>query len=226
MKIEARKGKWLISALLLWLAFAPVAQAFYNPSTGRWLNRDPAGERTSDGPNVNAFARNNPIDRFDTDGRESWGPPFFPPPPPPPQTDPTGFAICHRDFESDGTIIDAIMMGVGNLGGGQHTYVHYKECNKCPTKGWGFSGGGPRPHPDDEKHFKPNDCKSCRRTDSTLKNDGSGKGKKGTDATDAEIAECIKNSPIVKQFSNTIRNRYVCSTWANQATSECGLNCK
>ena len=44
MKIETRKGKWLISAVLLWLAFAPVAQAFYNPSTGRWLNRDPIGE--------------------------------------------------------------------------------------------------------------------------------------------------------------------------------------
>ena len=83
MKIEKRKGKWLISTVLLWLAFAPLAQAFYNPSTGRWLNRDPAGERTSDGPNVNAFARNNPIDRFDTDGKESWGPPFFPPQPPP-----------------------------------------------------------------------------------------------------------------------------------------------
>ena len=39
MKIETRKGKWLISAVLLWLAFAPLAQAFYNPSTGRGLNQ-------------------------------------------------------------------------------------------------------------------------------------------------------------------------------------------
>lgn len=53
MKIETRKGKWLISALLLWLAFVPLAQAFYNPSTGRWLNRDPLGEPGFEVPRKN-----------------------------------------------------------------------------------------------------------------------------------------------------------------------------
>jgi len=118
MKIGTRKGKWLISALLLWLAFAPLAQAFYNPSTGRWLNRDPAGERTSDGPNVNAFARNNPIDRFDTDGKESWGPPFFPPKPPPP-VPPSPFESCvTRCIDANGGDWALAALGISTAGGG------------------------------------------------------------------------------------------------------------
>ncbi len=67
MKIETRKGRLLISALLLWLAFAPLAQAFYNPSTGRWLNRDPLGE--AGGLNLYGFTHNNPVNRVDIDGR-------------------------------------------------------------------------------------------------------------------------------------------------------------
>lgn len=236
MTTKSRMFTMVLSSIL-WIAMNQTAHAFYNPSSGRWLNRDPLGELG--GLNLYGFVYNDPVQRFDPFGLESgpygypyWPPPippsmpYYPPPPkPPPQTDPVGFAICRRDFESDGSIVDAVVMGIGNMAGGQHTYVHYKECNKCPTQGWGFSGGGPRPHPDQEKAFKPNDCKPCTRTGSTLQH-GSGKGKTGTDATDAEIVDCIKNSPIVKQYSNTIRNRYVCSTWAKQSTSECGLNCK
>jgi hypothetical protein len=73
----------------LWLVFTGEAQAFYNPSTGRWLSRDPLGElsflfvvaheqpfvaalsddagervnrlfRETVGPNVNAFVGNSP----------------------------------------------------------------------------------------------------------------------------------------------------------------------
>ena len=71
MKTETRKGKWLISALLFWLAFAPLAQAFYNPSTGRWLSRDPIEERG--GINLGAFTRNNPISKFDLLGMACGG---------------------------------------------------------------------------------------------------------------------------------------------------------
>jgi RHS repeat-associated protein len=50
---------------------------WYDPQTQRWLNRDPLGEPgfelvrqaaediQSDGPNLYAFVRNNPINRFD-----------------------------------------------------------------------------------------------------------------------------------------------------------------
>ncbi len=50
----------------------------YKTVLGRssWLNRDPIGERSADGPNMYAFVRNNPANRIDVDGKQSWGPPF------------------------------------------------------------------------------------------------------------------------------------------------------
>jgi hypothetical protein len=59
-KQERRKAntmKWKLMTRLNLLAgflagFASVAQAFYNPDTGRWLNRDPIGERGG----INLFA--------------------------------------------------------------------------------------------------------------------------------------------------------------------------
>src|SRR6185312_1900216 len=42
------------------------AFAFYNPSTGRWLSRDPIEER--DGPSVYAFVRNLPVSLMDNLG--------------------------------------------------------------------------------------------------------------------------------------------------------------
>ena len=43
------------------------AQAFYNPSAGRWLSRDPIGERG--GINLYAFVENDPVNEYDIDGR-------------------------------------------------------------------------------------------------------------------------------------------------------------
>jgi RHS repeat-associated protein len=41
---------------------------FYDPSLQRWLNRDPAYEKG--GLNLHRFAENNPLQRFDPDGRD------------------------------------------------------------------------------------------------------------------------------------------------------------
>jgi RHS repeat-associated protein len=68
---------------------------FYDPSTGRWLSRDPLGELGPDGANIYAFVRNMPQVLVDTDGRASFGvyydpngnwayPHGLPQPPPPP----------------------------------------------------------------------------------------------------------------------------------------------
>jgi RHS repeat-associated protein len=54
---------------------------FYDPNTGRWLNRDPIFERG--GINLYGFVRNRPVNGVDSDGRALWGPPFMPPGPPP-----------------------------------------------------------------------------------------------------------------------------------------------
>ncbi|MBI4660163.1 MAG: RHS repeat-associated core domain-containing protein, partial [Verrucomicrobia bacterium] len=46
---------------------------YYNPSTGRWLSRDPAGE--DGGPNLYGFVGNNPVSAFDPFGLDvSWQP--------------------------------------------------------------------------------------------------------------------------------------------------------
>jgi len=57
----------------------------YSPSTGRWLSRDPIGELGC--LNLYGFVGNNPISRFDTDGRAWWPPsewPIWPKPKPKP----------------------------------------------------------------------------------------------------------------------------------------------
>jgi hypothetical protein len=70
-------------------------QAFYNPGTGRWLNRDPIGEHG--GLNNYGVVSNCPVSRVDTDGRQGYSPwpghpPItFPPKPPNPSPKPTLF---------------------------------------------------------------------------------------------------------------------------------------
>ena len=65
----------MLLGLMVW---TETASAFYNPSTGRWLNRDPIGElghqrlptgrgsrfRSGDG-NLYCFVGNNPLTKFD-----------------------------------------------------------------------------------------------------------------------------------------------------------------
>lgn len=68
MKLKLMIGLLLLAGLLS--GFAPVAQAFYNPSAGRWLSRDPIAERG--GKNLYAFVGNNPQGRIDPDGRWWW----------------------------------------------------------------------------------------------------------------------------------------------------------
>lgn len=65
---KANEMKWKLMIRLVLLALfmgelAPVAQAFYNPSTGRWLSRDPIGE--AGGANLYAFARNDGVNYID-----------------------------------------------------------------------------------------------------------------------------------------------------------------
>ena len=80
MKTKTRRRRWLITSLLLWLAAGSLAQAFYNPGTGRWLNRDPlegVGFRlhgklnmssVADGENLHAFVANRSVNAIDPMG--------------------------------------------------------------------------------------------------------------------------------------------------------------
>ncbi len=47
-----------------------VGQCYYNPGTGRWLSRDPSGERG--GANLFGFVGNNGIGHFDPFGLMQW----------------------------------------------------------------------------------------------------------------------------------------------------------
>lgn len=58
----------LMAVVCAMLFAAGTAQAFYNPSTGRWLSRDLLGE--GDGPNIHAFLRNDGLNRIDLLGLE------------------------------------------------------------------------------------------------------------------------------------------------------------
>jgi hypothetical protein len=61
----------LLVLALLSVTLVQNAQAFYNPSTGRWLSRDPIAEKG--GNNLYAFVRNSSVQHFDKDGRVRWG---------------------------------------------------------------------------------------------------------------------------------------------------------
>ncbi len=75
---------WLL-ALLLSLFTGQQVHAFYNPTTGRWLNRDPIGEpgfemqrgkkasAIAGGPNRHLFVKNSPIAQWDYLGLDNPG---------------------------------------------------------------------------------------------------------------------------------------------------------
>lgn len=54
-------------AVMLCLLLPQSGQCFYNPSTGRWLNRDPIEE--GGGQNLIAFVANSPVNQLDSDGQ-------------------------------------------------------------------------------------------------------------------------------------------------------------
>ncbi len=60
------RWEWLACAVLLWASVRP-AHAFYNPTTGRWLSRDPIEE--NGGLNLYGFLQNsvNKVDRLGLD---------------------------------------------------------------------------------------------------------------------------------------------------------------
>ena len=79
--MSTRLKGWLFFAVILaWLGAASPVHGFYNPSTGRWLSRDPIQE--TGGPNVYNFNGNGPIANIDRDGRTVYPDPPDPNQPP------------------------------------------------------------------------------------------------------------------------------------------------
>jgi hypothetical protein len=61
--MSMRTKLFMLVLVLLGVLSSRVAQAFYNPSTGRWLSRDPIGE--GGGKNLQATVNNNTPNRID-----------------------------------------------------------------------------------------------------------------------------------------------------------------
>jgi len=69
--MKAKQTFGLRAALGVCLLLLPLSvSAFYNPTAGRWLSRDPIGEKG--GNNLYGFVANEPITKFDSDGRFFW----------------------------------------------------------------------------------------------------------------------------------------------------------
>ena len=73
MKNKIQRWLWLGCLLLLWLSASP-AHAFYNPTTGRWLSRDPLQE--GGGANIYEYCKDEPVSRVDYVGLEYLPYPF------------------------------------------------------------------------------------------------------------------------------------------------------
>ncbi len=211
-------------------AFARVGSGFryYNPSTGRWISRDPIGEKG--GSNLYGFVRNNGVSDVDELGLippDLPPPNYMPPPRPKPlPPDPTGFALCIRDVNPVGFGENALLIGFKILHPRtptDHAYLHYKHCDKCERVGWGIGGTKPGAPPKNETIFNPTDCKPCKRTDSLLQYGAP--RKKGTEATDSDILDCISEVPTSKTYKPTGKGHYNCMDWALEAASKCGLDC-
>jgi hypothetical protein len=68
MKAKTISHPWVAAICLLFVTLQ--ANAFYNPSAGRWLSRDPSGE--SGGINLHSFTDNSPINNVDRNGLDTY----------------------------------------------------------------------------------------------------------------------------------------------------------
>jgi hypothetical protein len=217
----------LLATLTLLLPLS--AHCFYNPSTGRWLSRDPSGEKQD--KNLYGFVANRPVLLVDIDGR-GWpdgpmgkgGPPGPRMPELPSLNDKNpGFEMCRRD-----AIGDDICTQLANMLGGIHTFVRrtsFDAEGKPKHDGWGFDDANkPRPEPPTmDPLINPRaeiKCASCSRTSSQLQYGAT--QKTGLTATDQEIWDCVKSVPNSHDYSCTTYN---CRSYAHEAASKCGLSC-
>jgi hypothetical protein len=86
------------------------------------------------------------------------------------------------------------------------------------TVGIGWAGGPPN----NEKASKPSRCETCPKSGDYKLEYGSGKGKPGSTATDAEILDCLKEYPPKFRYDWI---SYNCKDWAMEAMMKCGLKC-
>jgi RHS repeat-associated protein len=231
--MKSRTQYWV--GLLMWLAVVQTGWGFYNPSTGRWLSRDPIGEEGLErarghdsgfaaeerpGRNLYGFVQNNPgkcVDVLGLVGSDDfWPPPDYPSPPNNQPDDGSKFDFCRRPIDSP----QGCEQRCANKICGIHSFTRYTN-ESGELQGWGFAPGGPHEEPDTLLKEKELVCASCNTSRFPLKY-GKGAGKRGFDATGGEIWDCLRNRPPAKEFDSLTYNCWVYSTGAQ---GDCGLSC-
>jgi RHS repeat-associated protein len=205
---------------------------YYNPTTGRWINRDPIGHDGSG--NLYEFCGGDPILRFDFDGREyiplkcpsCRAPisPFYPLhcgrcgwPDTPPSSAEGAFEFCRRPIDQP----QGWEQECANRICGIHSYTRYTD-RAGKQRGWGFGPSG-EPHEETEALLKAEGtvCAGCR-TRGSLKY-GTGAGKFARDATAEEIWSCLTSRPAKREYDTLTYN---CWNYSLGAQNDCGLVCQ
>ena len=202
---------------------------YYNPSTGRWPSRDPIDEKSE--LNLYGFVRQDAVSKVDVDGREIGqvcstcgqyyvGTHVCLGPPVPLGTNEVGFEMCRRNvFETDWKD------RAGNdCCGGLHMFVRQKYVDDDGNpiyRGWGFDRTGPHQEGDALGKFLPT-CASCKKSPRKLMY-GDGKDTPGDKATDEQIWDCLTKVPRSREYDTLFYN---CQSYAWQAASKCGLDCR
>jgi hypothetical protein len=125
-----------VATLLVLLCGRATSSAYYNPSTGRWLSRDPIGEEG--GVNLYVYAGNDPVRRIDPHGL------FWEWPSRKRKSSCPKCCCCAEDIRISG--IHNVSTGFG-LGHGFTTeidlrYVLFKDNRDCKLEWWERSNHG------------------------------------------------------------------------------------
>jgi len=132
MKLNAIANRtfWL---MLAWLVVVMPADGFYDPSLGRWLNRDPIEEEG--GINLYAFVGNAPVIYYDSFG-ESWFSDLCEKifPPPEPQCGPYRWSTEPPRGGSPGGGMGGFGRGWAGRGGMNNPFKHMRPHPTDPNK--------------------------------------------------------------------------------------------
>jgi hypothetical protein len=74
-KTMTKRSTIILTSCLLWLGTSPCGWTFYNPTTGRWLTRDPLEEKAG-ANNIMSFVENAPLSRVERLGLDYIPYPF------------------------------------------------------------------------------------------------------------------------------------------------------
>jgi hypothetical protein len=181
----------LIGTLVLLTSVADL-QAFYNPGTGRWLNRDPLGEAgfeavrrvgvdvKGDCPNLYASVRNEPIGRYDYLGLK--------------------VQVCCRNLD-----VNPVANAAAWLAQAQHCWV------KTDTKaaGMGPAAGGTLPG------------SPCCGTLTAINDHSEDKATRCFDIPYADET-CVNDALEIGKPLGEWKFRYNCNTFATDVVKSCG----